>query len=162
MSWDCIGVHLRFRTMKSGLFGVGLPNLPNTVTTVSDGQCDRGPGGQALSCVYTVTEPPPVNFPPPTYYVAPMGPTDVSAASTTSANHWKQPAPQPQYIATAAPVSRPGTYGTPPKPEMTVLLPVCIPSTDAGYVMSPTSVMSTSPVAAYNPLMNSTKYIFIY
>jgi len=142
-----------------------VPSLPKSVGSVSDMQCDNG-GSQVLGCVYPVTEsptPPPLTFQPPAYYVTTLG-IGVSAPATvtTSATHW-QPT---QYVP--SPVSRPvaGTYGTPPKPEMTFLLPVCIPSSEAGHVMSPTSVgrsptlVSPPPgTPALNPLMNSTKYV---
>jgi len=139
-----------------------VPSLPNPVTAVTDVHCESG-GGQALSCVYSVTEPPPVTYSLPSYYVAPfgLGASDPTAA-TTSATHW----PPTHYITPA--VSHPA-YGTPPKPEMPFLLPVCVPSTETGHVMSPTSVgssptlMTTPPAgtAPLNPLMNSTKYVVV-
>jgi len=140
-----------------------IPNLPNPVVAVSDVQRDSG-GSQAFNCVYPVTEslpPASATFHPLTYYVPTLGLTVSSPApATTSATHWQPP----QYIP--SPVSRPvaGTYDTPPKQEMAFLFPVCMPSSEAGHVMSPPSVgksqtlLSTEPVAsAFNPLMNSTK-----
>jgi len=125
-----------------------VPSLSSPVSAVTDVLGESG-GGQTLSCVYPATQPP-VTFPLPNYYVA-----------TTSATHW----PPPQYISPPLPpVSHPA-YAAPTKPEMTFLVPVCVPSSDAGHVMSPSSVgnsptlVTPPPVAPLNPLMNSTKYV---
>ena len=146
-----------------------VPNLSTPVVAVSGVQCDSG-GAQALGCVYPVTGTEPVTptapsatFHAPTYYLTTLNVgVSTPAAVTTSATPW-QPA---QYMA-PPPASRPvaGTYGTPPKQEMAFLLPLCMPSSDAGHVMSPTStgrsptLVSTPPsvTSALNPLMNSTK-----
>jgi len=145
-----------------------VPNLPHPVGAVSDVRRDNGET-QALSCVYPVMEPPTppsVTLHPTTYYVPTLGlGVSAPAAVTTSTTPW----PPTQYIAQS--VSRPiaGTYGTPPKPEMAFLFPVCMPSSEAGHVMSPTvsvgrsaSLVSTPPsTSGLNPLMNSTKYVVL-
>jgi len=164
---------LILQTMRPEMFDAQsnqqhVPNLPNLIGTVSDVQCDSG-SAPALSCVNPVTEQPtlpPVSYHPPAYYVTTMG-MGVSAPGevTTSATHW-----QPTQYMPPQPVSRPmpGTYGTPPKPEMAFLFPVCMPSSETGHVMSLTGVLETSPTSvspsspattALNPLMNSTKYV---
>jgi len=156
-----------------------VPTLPiSGVGAVSEAQYESTSlGDQALqSCVFPMTEPPtPSSFtlPPPTYYV-PVSTLSMDAsppaAVTTSATHWQQQQ-QPQYLtqplqpSVSRPVAAAGTYGTPaPKPEMTILLPMYLPSSEAGHVVSPTSVegsptlVSTpSATSALNPLMNSTK-----
>ena len=145
-----------------------VPNLPHPVGAVSDVRRDNGET-QALSCVYPVMEPPTppsVTLHPTTYYVPTLGlGVSAPAAVTTSTTPW----PPTQYIAQS--VSRPiaGTYGTPPKPEMAFLFPVCMPSSEAGHVMSPTvsvgrsaSLVSTPPsTSGLNQLMNSTKYVVL-
>jgi len=169
------GLSFILQTMRPDIYDAQsthqhVPILSNPVGAVSDVQCDSG-GGQALSFVYPVTEPPTpqsVAFPPQTYYVTTLGVgASTPAAVTTSATPW-QPA---QYIA--PPVSRPvaaGTFGTPPKPEMTFLFPVCMPSSEAGHVMSPPTSVGRSPTlvttppatSGLNPPMNITKYVALF
>lgn len=137
-----------------------VPSLPNPVSAVSDVHYESG-SGQAVSCVYPVTQPPPVTFSLPPYYVPPLGlGASTPAPVTTSATHWQPTG----YIS--PPASLPG-YETPPKPEMTFLLPVCMPSSEAGQVVSPTGSVGSSPTIVttpppLNPLMNSTNMEIVW
>jgi len=133
-----------------------VPNLPNPIGVISDVPCDNGAVQPPLGCVYPVTEPPTppsVAFQPQAYYVTTLQGLGVSApaAVTTSATHWTPGQYVPQ------PVSRPmpATFGTPPKPEMTFLFPVCLPSSEAGHVMSPPTSVGRSPTLVSTPPASS-------
>jgi len=139
-----------------------VPNILSPVGGVSAVQSDSG-------CVYSMTEPPSqlvdATFHPQKYYMTTMG--LAPAVVTTSATPWQTPTP---YIP-PPPVSSgrmAGTYGTPPKPEMTFLFPVCMASSETGHMVSPappgvvksSTTVSTPPASTtLNPLMNSTKCV---